>query len=163
LDGGYMSKSPVPSSFGSSLVGSAVDVAHKARTLPVGALLGLCLGILLTGTLHYTLSPRIPLWLLSLVVPFGTAGGIGIQKFLHWKYGWKLDTELHRARAKHDTDLKLEELHERVDAGVLTPEQAQKLGVQIAREGLLGPPKGRGPRPPRRRKDPPQPPLAPAA
>ena len=157
-----MSKSPAPSSFGTSLVGSALDVAQKARTLPVGALFGLSLGIFLTGLLHYTLSPRIPLWLLSLAVPFGTAGGIGIQKFLHWKYGWKLDTELHRARAKHDTDLKLEELHQRLDAGVLTAEQGQRIGAQIAREGLLGPSRPRGPRPPRRRKDPPEPPTLPA-
>jgi hypothetical protein len=136
-----------------------MDVAQKARTLPAGALFGLSLGLFLTGLLHYTLSPRLPLWLLGLVVPFSTAGGIGIQKFLHWKYGWKLDTELRRARSKHDTDLKLEELRERLADGVLTAEQSQRIGAQIAREGLLGPAKPRGPRPPRRKKDAPEPPT----
>ena len=143
------------------LVGSALDVARSSRTLPVGALLGLSTGIALAGVLHYLAAPAVPVWLLGMAVPFCTLTGIGIQKLLHWKYGWKLDTELHHARVKHDTDLKLAELRERVAAGVLTAEQAQKIGAQIARQGLLGPPRPRGPRPPRRRQDRPEPSAAP--
>jgi hypothetical protein len=151
-----MAKAPAPATWASSLVGSALDVAKTSRSLPVGALLGLSGGIALTGILHYTVSPRIPIWLLSLTVPFCTLSGVGVQKVLHWKFGWKLDTELRHARDKHETDLKLAELRERIAAGVLTAEQGQRIGAQLAREGLLGPAKPRGPRPPRRRKDQPQ-------
>jgi len=149
-----MTKTSAPQAWATSLVGSALDVAKTSRNLPVGALLGLSAGIALTWALHYGVTPRIPLWLLGLAVPFCTLSGVGIQKLLHWKFGWKLDTELHHARVKHDTDLKLEELRERVTAGVLTQEQGRRIGAQIAREGLLGPARPRGPRPPRRRKEP---------
>ena len=165
-----MAKTPVAPNWASTVVGSALDIAKTSRNLPVGALLGLSAGIMLTAALHYALMPGIPVWLLSLAVPFCTLSGVGIQKLLHWKFGWKLDTELHHARIKHDTDLKLDELRERVAAGVLTPEQGQRIGAQIAREGLLGPARPRGPRPPRRKQVNPDPsppaqpaPLKPAA
>jgi hypothetical protein len=163
-----MAKTSGSPSLPGSLVGSALDMAKRARTLPVGALLGLSGGLALTAVLHYALGDRIPLWLLGLSVPFTMVSGIGIQKLLHWKFGWKLDTELEHARSKHQTDLKLTELKERLAAGVLTPEQAQRIGAQLAREGLLGPPRLRGPRPPRRKNDSPRTPesaapLQPAA
>lgn len=165
-----MAKTPAVPTWASTVVGSALDVAKSSRNLPVGALLGLSGGIALTGVLHYAVTPRLPLWLLSLAIPFCTLSGVGLQKLLHWKLGWKLDTELRHARDKHETDLKLAELRERVAAGVLTEEQGQRIGAQIAREGLLGPARPRGPRPPRRRKEhqdlpgaPPVAPLKPAA
>ena len=145
-------------------VDTAVQFARQARTLPVGALLGLSLGMLLSGVLYYGFDRRIPGWLAALAIPFCIAAGIGVQKLLHWKYGWKVDTELERARIRHETDLKLSELRDRLAAGVLTPEQAQRIGAQIAREGLLGKPRPRGPRPPRRPRspiNPPQPPETP--
>jgi hypothetical protein len=159
-EGEPMAKTPAPSTWASTVVGSALEVAKGSRNLPVGALLGLSAGIALTGALHYAFTPTIPMWLLGLAVPFCTLSGVGIQKLLHWKFGWKLDTELHHAKLKHDTDLKLAELRERVAAGVLTAEQGQRIGAQIAREGLLGPARPRGPRPPRRRKDRSDPPLS---
>lgn len=150
---------PAPN-WATTAVDTAVEFAKKSSTLPIGAALGLSAGIALTSILYYTPGRVVPLWLLSLSIPFCVATGIGVQKFLHWKYGWKVETELRGARIKRDTGLKLRELRDRVAAGVFTAEQAQRIGAQIAREGLLGPPELRGPRAPRWRKLP-TPPIEP--
>ena len=149
-----MAKAAAAPTWAVTAVDTAVEFARKSSTLPIGAVLGLSAGIALTGILYYTPGRAVPLWLLSLCIPFCIATGIGVQKVFLWKYGWKVETDLRRARIKRDTDLKLRELRERLAGGVLTAEQAQRIGARIAREGLLGPPKSRGPRPPRRQTPP---------
>ncbi len=147
-----MARFTASAGWATTAINTALEFARKSSNLPVGAVLGLAAGIALTGILYYTPGRVVPLWLLTFSIPFCIATGVGVERLLHWKFGWKFETDLRRARIKHETDLKLIELRERLTAGVLSPEESQRIGARIAREGLLGPARPRAPRKPKQRR-----------
>ncbi|HEV8149421.1 MAG TPA: hypothetical protein VGP61_04485 [Gemmatimonadales bacterium] len=138
----------------SSVLDSAASLTQKASSLPLGGVLGLAVGIALIAAIHYLAPPslRPPLWIQGLILPFSGLAGVGVERSLHILFGWTVDPKLRRLKLRRDTDLRLEELEARRQAGYFTPEQAHQLAAQICRQGLLGLPRPRGPRGPYKKR-----------
>jgi hypothetical protein len=148
-----------PSSGGSnpfsSLLASAVSLAQKARKLPLGAVWGLALALLVLLALHY-LAPGMkkPAWVAPAILATGVFAGVGIERSLHLMFGWNLDPKIQFLRSKKEGDLKFDRLKQLTEAGVFSEKEAHQIAVRLGRIELLGRAKPRGPRGPYKKRPP---------
>src|SRR5262245_40033925 len=78
--------------FLSSPLASAVSLAQKARTLPLGAVLGLAIGLAVLVAIHYLLpEQRMPVAMVGLFLAFCVFTGVGVERTLHLLFGWRVD------------------------------------------------------------------------
>jgi hypothetical protein len=140
----------------SSPLSSAVALAQKARTLPLGAVLGLAIGLAVLVGLHY-LAPAVPrpASMVGLFLGFCIFAGIGVERSLHLLFGWSIDPKRRFLQDKRNAELKLGRLHELEQAGLFDPVRVKRLAERIAIQELFGLPKPRGPRGQYRKRQPP--------
>ena len=145
-----------PGLFSSPLT-SAVALAQKARTLPLGAVLGLALGLAVLVGIHY-LSPGTPrpASMVGLFLGFCVFAGIGVERALHLLFGWRVDPKRRFLEDKRNAELKLTRLHELEQAGLFDPVRVRRIAERIAMQELFGVPKPRGPRGPYKKRPAPQ-------
>jgi hypothetical protein len=156
-----LTKSP-GSGLASSVVSAAVGLGQKAKTLPLGAVLGLGFGLAAAGGLYLLIpSVRAHVWLGTLLLPGCVLMGVGIERVLYMKFGYRVGPKRRFQEAKEEADRRLARLHEHLAAGVFSKERAHRLADRIAMQELFGAPKLRGPRAPYRKSRPLDPPQLP--
>jgi hypothetical protein len=149
-----LTKSP-GSGLASSIVSAAVGLGQKARTLPLGAVLGLAFGLAAAGGLYLLVpSVRAHAWLGTLLLPGCVLMGVGIERVLYLRFGYRTGPRRRFQEAKEEADRRLARLHEHLAAGVFSKERAHRLADRIAMQELFGAPRLRGPRGPYRKSRP---------
>ena len=144
------------SGLASGVVNAATELGRKARTLPLGAVLGLGAGLAVGGALYLLMpSLRPHAWLGTLLVPCSVLIGVGIERVMYVAFGYRVGPRRRFLEAKQEADRRLERLREHEVAGVYSKERAHRLADRIATEELFGTPRARGPRGPYKKRRPP--------
>jgi hypothetical protein len=106
-------------------------------------------------------SVRSHVWLGTLLLPCAVLMGVGIERILYLRFGYRVGPKRRFQEAREEADRRLERLYQHLAAGVFSKERAHRLADRIATQELFGAPKPRGPRGPYRKSrpalDPPQP------
>lgn len=141
------------SALAGSVVSAAAELGRKARTLPLGAVLGLGFGLAVGGAVYLTVpSLRPHVWLGTVLVPGCVLVGVGVERILYMMFGYRVGPHRRFREAKETADRRLERLYQHQSAGVYSKERAHHLAERIATEELFGAPKSRGPRGPYRKR-----------
>jgi hypothetical protein len=107
----------------------------KLRQYPLGAMLG----IVTAASMNY-LAPELTPdgWMQAPFTLSCVAGGMLLERTLHYMIGWYLDPQVHHAAVSREARIRLAKLREYQRAGVITEEDARRIAAQIAKRDVAG-------------------------
>jgi hypothetical protein len=112
-----------------------LSVIPKLRQYPLGAMLG----IVTAASMNY-LAPELTPdgWMQAPFTLSCIAGGMLLERTLHYMVGWYLDPRVHHAAVSREARIRLAKLREYQRAGVISEADAKRMAAQIAKRDVTG-------------------------
>ena len=107
----------------------------KLRQYPLGAMLG----IVTAASMNY-LAPELTPdgWMQAPFTLSCIAGGMLLERTLHYVVGWYLDPRVHHAGVSREARIRLAKLREYQLAGIISEADAKRMAAQIAKRDVTG-------------------------